>query len=351
MNIQALLRENIKNLLPYKSARSEFTGHADVFIDANENPYNLGYNRYPDPLQKELKEHIASWRGVSSNNIFVGNGSDEGIDLLMRAFCEPGKDAILILDPSYGMYTVSANINDVAIIKHQLDEEYDLDFSEIKAKVSDNVKIVFICNPNNPTGNCYSSEAILAFAKSVNAIVVVDEAYIDFADEASCIKYTDQCPNLLVMQTLSKAMGSAGLRLGMCFANTEVIAILNKIKPPYNISQPVQELAIKVFSNIAEYSQQVAKLKTERSRMAMELTVYKQISKIFPSQANFILIEVDDADKLYAFLQSEGIIVRNRKGQIHCKEGIRITIGTPDENDLLLYKLNEYYHAEGIVFG
>jgi histidinol-phosphate aminotransferase len=349
IDIQNLVRENVKKLKPYSSARDEFKGSADVFIDANENPYDNGYNRYPDPRQIKLKEKISHWRNVPLENIFVGNGSDEVIDLVIRAFCNPGVDNVVGFNPSYGMYDVSAGINDVELIKIDLKPDFTLDFEALKRAITSHTKVVFLCSPNNPSGNELPYSEVINFIEGVNAIVVIDEAYIDFADHKSMITKINDYPNLIVMQTLSKAMGSAALRIGMGFAQQPLINILNKIKPPYNISSAAQAEAIKIFENIDQLTAQTQKIKSERERLKMELTRYKQVSEIFPSAANFILIRVDDANKLYNFLTSEGIIVRNRHGQKHCDNCLRITVGTPDENDLLIYKLDEYYYAENIV--
>jgi histidinol-phosphate aminotransferase len=349
IDIQNLVRENVKKLKPYSSARDEFKGSAEVFIDANENPYDNGYNRYPDPRQLKLKAKISHWRKVPMENIFIGNGSDEVIDLVIRAFCNPGVDNVVGFNPSYGMYDVSAGINDVELIKVDLKPDFTLDFQALYDAITSHTKVVFLCSPNNPSGNEIPYKDVIQFIANVNALVVVDEAYIDFAYQESLINKINDLPNLLVMQTLSKAMGSAALRIGMGFAQKSVIDVLNKIKPPYNISEASQVEALKVFDRLDEINNQTTKIKSERSRLRMEFTRYKQVKDIFPSAANFILIRVDDANKLYNYLTSEGIIVRNRHGQKHCDNCIRVTVGTPDENDLLIYKLDEYYHAENIV--
>ena len=350
-DIFTLVRENVRKLKPYSSARDEFKGHAEVFIDANENPYDHGYNRYPDPRQSSLKEKISAWRGITLENIFIGNGSDEVIDLIIRAFCNPGIDHIVTINPSYGMYEVSAGVNDVKLIKVDLKPDFTLDFEQLLLAVTPVTKVVFLCSPNNPSGNELPYDEVLNFCTLVNAIVVVDEAYIDFASQPSLISQVKNISNLVVMQTLSKAMGSAALRIGMGFAQKEIISVLNKIKPPYNISTAAQNEALKVFERLEEIKHQTKKIINERERLRMEFTRYKQVSHIFPSSANFLLIKVDDANKLYNYLTMEGIIVRNRHGQKHCDNCLRITIGTPDENDLLIYKLDSYYNAENIVSG
>ena len=348
-DINTLVRDNVKKLKPYSSARDEFKGHAEVFIDANENPYDHGYNRYPDPRQLKLKEKISFWRGVALENIFIGNGSDEVIDLLIRAFCNPGTDHIITLNPSYGMYEVSAGINDVHLIKVDLRPDFSLDFDALVQAVTPQTKVIFLCSPNNPSGNELPYDEVLKFTRQVNAIVVVDEAYIDFAAQPSLIDKIKEIPNLLVMQTLSKAMGSAALRIGMGFAQKEIIDVLNKIKPPYNISAAAQKEAMLVFNRMDELKAETQKIISERERLRVEFTRYPQIEKVFPSSANFLLIRVDHADKLYQYLTKAGIIVRNRHGQKHCDQCLRITVGTPDENDLLLHQLDEYYHAKSIV--
>jgi histidinol-phosphate aminotransferase len=349
MDVLKLVRDNVNKLKPYRSARDEFEGEAEVYLDANENPFNHPYTRYPDPRQVELKQKVSQWRSIPVKNIFIGNGSDEVIDLLIRAFCVPGQDNIVALDPSYGMYEVSASINDVLLKKVQLRPNFTMDIESLKATIDVKTKLVFLCSPNNPSGNELDYEVIKNFIKEINAIVVVDEAYIDFANQKSLICSLGNFPNLLVMQTLSKAMGSAALRIGLAFASETLISVLNKIKPPYNISTVAQLEALKMFDNLSIIQKEIEKVKSERSRLTMEFTRYKQVKDIFPSAANFILVRVDDSVRLYNYLTGEGIIVRNRHGQLHCDQCIRITVGTPDENDQLIYKLDEYYHAENIV--
>ena len=349
IDIQNLVRDNVKNLKPYSSARDEFKGSAEVFIDANENPFDHPYSRYPDPRQVKLKQQMSLWRNVPLENIFLGNGSDEIIDLVIRAFCNPGVDNVVGFNPSYGMYDVSAGINDVQLIKVDLKPDFTLDFDTLKNAITPFTKVVFLCSPNNPSGNELPYEEVIKFINEVNAIVVVDEAYIDFANQNSLIEKIYDLPNLIVMQTLSKAMGSAALRIGMGFGQEQLLDILNKIKPPYNISTAAQNEALKIFEDLDQFNYETTKIKSERQRLMMEFTRYKQVSDIFPSAANFILIRVDDANKLYNFLTSQGIIVRNRHGQKYCDNCLRITVGTPDENDLLIYKLDEYYHAKNIV--
>ncbi|MCB0645102.1 MAG: histidinol-phosphate transaminase [Saprospiraceae bacterium] len=351
MDIQQLLRENIRRLKPYSSARDEFSGQADIYIDANENPYNAAYNRYPDPLQKVVKKKISQIKGVPFNNIFLGNGSDEPIDLIIRAFCNPGIDNVIAPNPSYGMYKVSADINDVQLIQVPLTPEFHLNFDDIRAAADAHTKVIFLCSPNNPSGNCIPIEDIKNFVSTFQGIVVVDEAYIDFCDQPSMKEYVNIYPNLVILQTLSKAWGAASVRMGMAFASAEIIQILNKIKPPYNISKPAQEAALEILEHEDQVRQQAATVISERKRMALELTRYKGVKEIFPSEANFLLVRVDDANKLYHWLTSQGIIVRNRHGQLHCDNCLRLTVGTPTENDILFIKLNEYYHEKDFVFG
>lgn len=351
MDIQSLLRDNIRRLKPYSSARDEFKGEADVYIDANENPNNKLYNRYPDPMQWELKKKISQIKDVPAEQIFLGNGSDEPIDLLIRAFCYPGKDAILTHNPSYGMYRVSADIHDVGVIQVPMDKNFHLDFGAFAAAATPHTKIAFLCSPNNPSGNCLPIEEMKNFVAGFNGIVVIDEAYIDFCEQESMKKYIDLYPNLVVMQTLSKAWGAAAVRLGMAFAQKEIIDILNKIKAPYNISKPAQLAAMDILNEMEVVKQEAQSVISERKRMELELSRFQGISEIFPSDANFLLVRVDDANKLYHFLAENGIIVRNRHGQHNCDNCLRITVGTPTENDILYIKLNEYYHEKDFVLG
>ena len=350
MDIRSLLRPNIRSLKPYSSARDEFTGKASVYIDANENPYRLEFSRYPDPHQFVVKEKLAKIKGIDAKNIFLGNGSDEIIDLLIRAFCQPGMDSIITMDPSYGMYKVSADINDVEVIKVELNSDFTFDFDHFMGQSEASTKIAFLCSPNNPSGNIIPFKTMEKVVKTFKGIVVVDEAYIDFTTNKSMINLVDEYSNLVVLQTLSKAYGGASMRLGMGFANEEMISILNAIKPPYNISQPNQNEAIKRLNQYDDIQKYISLIVKERNKMELVLTSYKGIEKIHPSEANFLLVEVDDANKLYKFLMENGIIVRNRNGQTHCKNCIRITVGTPEENEILYQKLNIYYHAEDLVY-
>jgi histidinol-phosphate aminotransferase len=341
-----ILRENVKRLIPYSTARSEFEGDAQIFLDANENSLgssiNGKYHRYPDPLQKQLKEKISSIKNISTGNIFIGHGSDEAIDLLIRAFCNPSVDDILIFPPTYGMYEVAAEINDVAINKVLLTGDFQLNIVNIKSAINANTKIIFVCSPNNPTGNLVDKEKITQLLQTFNGIVVVDEAYIDFAGSESWIEKVSEHPNLIVLQTLSKAWGLAGLRIGFAYASKEIINVLNKIKPPYNVSEATQQLALQAL-----YSELAAKQKTciliqQREKLRQELKRFDFIKNIYPSDANFLLVKADDANDLYKYLLNANIVVRNRSTQPLCENCLRITVGTPDENDVLLSALNNY---------
>jgi len=345
-NLDAILRNNVKKLIPYSSARSEFEGDAQIFLDANENSLgsvlNRNFHRYPDPLQKQLKKKLGTIKDIHAENIFVGNGSDEAIDLLIRAFCNPGIDNILMFPPTYGMYEVAAEINDVAINKVLLTDDYQLDVDAIKDGIDKNTKIIFVCSPNNPTGNLLDTKSIEWLLKHFNGIIVVDEAYIDFAGTESWIKKLDQYPNIVVLQTLSKAWGLAGLRIGFAFASKEIIQVLNKIKPPYNISEATQQMALQALQYEKEAKEKTCVLIRQKERLMEELKMFGFIKKISPSDANFILVKVDDATGLYKYLLAKNIVVRNRSSQPLCENSLRITVGTPEENDALLTALKHY---------
>lgn len=336
MSIAPLVRANIKALAPYSSARSEFKGAADIFLDANENPFETGLNRYPDPLQWEVKDRISALKNVPTKNIFLGNGSDEVIDLLIRIFCEPREDHILILPPTYGMYKVSAGIADVALQEVSLTPDFQPDTAAILAQSDAHSKLLFLCTPNNPTGNSFKIDAIHELCQKFQGIVVIDEAYIDFSAQASFTQQLDQYPNLVVMQTFSKAWGLAGIRLGMAFASEEIIGLLNKVKPPYNVNQLTQKAALEALSKPAKQAEMVAILLKERTRLEQTLKALPFVQKVFPSDANFILIRVRDALGLYNDLVREKIIVRNRSNVHLCEGGIRISVGRPEENDQLI---------------
>ncbi|MDX2069048.1 MAG: histidinol-phosphate transaminase [Haliscomenobacter sp.] len=342
MEIANLVRPNIRKLVPYSSARSEFKGKAEVFLDANENPFETGLNRYPDPLQWKLKAAISQLKGVPAEQIFLGNGSDEAIDLVVRIFCEPRQDHILILPPTYGMYQVSADIADVGIRTVSLTPDFQPDVEAILAAADEQSKILFICSPNNPTGNDVELERIRSLCAQFKGVVVVDEAYIDFSNQASCTSLLPEFPNLIVLQTFSKAWGMAGIRLGMAFASPEIIQLFNKVKPPYNINQLTQQIALEALETSQDdYRQILSTLLSERERLVRGLGELKFVEKIFPSDANFILVKMDDPNGTYQFLVEEGIIVRNRNSVHLCAGSLRITVGRPEENDALLTALNK----------
>ncbi|SMC97088.1 histidinol-phosphate transaminase [Pedobacter nyackensis] len=340
MDINKLQRENIKNLRPYSTARDEYKGQASIFLDANENSYGSpleeNYNRYPDPLQLDLKDAISKIKGVPIENTFLGNGSDEAIDLLFRAFCEPGKDNVIILPPTYGMYEVSANINNVEIRKVNLLPSFQLDLEGIAEAIDENTKLIFICSPNNPTGNSIIRTDIETVLANFNGLVVIDEAYINYAKQRTFIKELTEYPNLVVLQTFSKAWGLAALRLGMAFAARPVIDVLNKVKPPYNINQATQDIALKALQNIEQVNEWIKITVAERENLSKELATLPIVKKVYPSDANFILVEVENALSTYNSLVDEGIIIRDRSKVTLCEGCLRITVGTPEENVTLL---------------
>ncbi|MCC8154301.1 MAG: histidinol-phosphate transaminase [Tannerellaceae bacterium] len=339
--VKDLVRPCIRNMKPYSSARDEFQGEASVFLDANENPYNKPYNRYPDPLQRQLKKRISEIKGVDPASIFLGNGSDEAIDLIIRAFCEPATDNILSIDPSYGMYEVAANVNNVPFRKVKLDKNFDLDAGKLLQEVDENTKVISLCSPNNPSGNNLNRQQIHKVLDQFQGIVVIDEAYIDFSSLPSFTTELRRYPHLVILQTLSKAWGAAAIRLGMAFASPEIIGILNKIKYPYNVSQPSQEKALEILSDTAPFKKQVARILSERNTLESTMHQIPCVEDIYPSDANFILIKVADANATYDFLVKEGIIVRNRTNVTLCEDCLRITIGTPKENNKLIEALNK----------
>ncbi len=342
-DLENLVRENVKNLTAYSSARQEFSGAARIFLDANENSFGSpladDYNRYPDPLQSEIKRKIAEWNDVAPDEIFVGNGSDEAIDLLFRIFCRPQIDNVLICPPTYGMYAVSAEINDIKIKRANLTEDFELDFSAINEAIDANTKLLFVCSPNNPTGNSFGREDILNLAEKFHGIVVVDEAYIHFSGEKSLVSEIRNFPNLVVLQTFSKAWGLAGLRVGLAFSDEKTIALFNRVKPPYNVSQIAQETILKAFENESEVEKTVGKIVAEREKLIENLRAFSFTAKIFPSDANFILVKTTDAERIYKFLLGEKIVVRNRNNVELCFGCLRITVGTPEENESLLTAL------------
>jgi histidinol-phosphate aminotransferase len=345
MNLDKLLRNNIKQLQPYSCARDEFKGVASVYLDANENPYNAPFNRYPDPLQWEVKEKIASIKNVPAKNIFLGNGSDEPIDLLYRAFCEPRIDNVVAIEPTYGMYKVSAGINDIEYRKVLLNENFDLDADKLLSVVDNNTKIIWLCSPNNPTGNNLNHCEIIKLLNAFEGIVVVDEAYIDFSGVESFSLKLEAFPNLVVLQTFSKAWGSAAIRLGMAFASTEIVSVLNKIKYPYNINILTQRQALEVLDKTDKVRAWVDILLNERGKLMSMLGELQLVEKIYPTDSNFVLIKVPNAGAVYQFLVEQSIIVRNRNSVKLCEGCIRITVGTPDENKTLIEELNHYSSA------
>jgi histidinol-phosphate aminotransferase len=342
-NLDNSIRPHLKGMVPYSSARDDFKGKANVFLDANENPFDNGLNRYPDPHQTKLKDVLSWIKNIATKNIFLGNGSDEAIDLLFRAFCEPGKDNIITLPPTYGMYKVSARINNIQVKEVLLDEFFDVDASRVLSSVDTNTKIIFLCSPNNPTGNSLSRSAIEKILKSFSGLVVVDEAYIDFSTLPSLTLWIDKFPNLVVLQTLSKAWGLASARIGLCLASADVITVLNQIKPPYNISGPDQEQALQALAEEGQMKSKVEVIKSQRLWLTDQLNkIQKLVFTVYPSDANFILARFSDANAVYQYLSKEGIIVRNRSKEPNCENCLRITVGTEAENKLLIQKLNEY---------
>ena len=345
MNLQNLVRENIKRLTPYSSARKEFAGAAEIFLDANENgfgsPLSINFNRYPDPLQTEIKEKIAARENVLASEIFIGNGSDEAIDLLFRIFCEPRRDNALVCPPTYGMYEVSAAVNDVAIKRANLTEDFRLDRPAIEKAIDENTKLLFVCSPNNPTGNAFASDEILDLAKNFGGIVVVDEAYIHFSKENSLMNKINEQTNLVVLQTFSKAWGLAGLRVGLAFANAEIIALFNKVKPPYNVSEIAQKAILDALENRAAVEETISAIIAGRERLIKNLEKFSFVEKIYPTDANFVLVKTTDAEKIYQFLLNEKIVVRNRNNVELCEGCLRITVGTPEENESLLEALRK----------
>jgi histidinol-phosphate aminotransferase len=337
MNLDNLIRENVKKMEPYSSARDEFENFTQkmVYLDANENPYSNGFNRYPDPQQKDLKSEIAAIKDVYAENILLGNGSDEVLDLVFRAFCEPNKDNVITLPPTYGMYDVLANINAIENREILLKDDFQPNVDGILSAVDNNTKIIFLCSPNNPTGNSFSDASILKILKNFNGLVIIDEAYIDFSKNKSWLSELNDFPNLIIIQTLSKAFAMAGLRVGILYASKSILNVLNKIKPPYNINIATQENAIRKLLQ-GTLKPQLKKILIERKKLKNALLNYSFIEKIYPTDANFILIKVDDANKRYQQFLDNGIVVRNRSNQPLCENCLRITIGNKEENDKVI---------------
>lgn len=348
--LKELVRPAIWDLKPYSSARDEYHGDGSVFVDANENPYNAPYNRYPDPMQWQVKEKIAEIKGIEPVSIFLGNGSDEPIDLLIRAFCLPGIDNIVAIDPTYGMYQVSADINGVAYKKVLLSLDFKLSAEKLLKEVDENTKLIFICSPNNPTGNDLDRSEIIQLLQKFEGIVVVDEAYIDFSHQPSFIKELSTYPNLVVLQTFSKAWGSAGIRLGMAFSSTEIISILNKIKYPYNINQLTQSYILELLDRKNEVQKWIEILLKERDNVIAQLKELEIVKYIYPSDANFILVRIDNANEIYNYLTTQGVIVRNRNNVSLCQNCLRITIGTSKENTEVIAALKKYSNEESFIY-
>lgn len=343
-DLNRLVRENIRKLVPYSTARDEFAGQARVYLDANENafgsPLPQAYNRYPDPFQLKLKEALGGIKTVPAERIFLGNGSDEVIDVLLRTFCEPGKDNVITLPPTYGMYEVSAGINNVEVRKAPLLPGFQPDLDLIAREVDENTKLIFICSPNNPTGNSIDREVIETILNNFNGLVIIDEAYINYSRYRSFIQELNEYPNLVVLQTLSKAWGLAGLRLGIAFAGKGIIDLLNKVKPPYNVNQPAQELAIAALGNLEQVNQWIKTTVAERERLEKALLKLPIVQKVFPSDTNFLLVKTENAADVYKKLVERGIIVRDRSRVSLCENCLRITVGSPGENNQLIEALS-----------
>lgn len=342
-DIQNLTRLNIRQMKPYSSARDEFVQSTSemIFLDANENPFQNGVNRYPDPKQQSVKELLSKLKGIPTNQILLGNGSDEVLDLIFRAFCEPKEDNVILLPPTYGMYGVLANLNDIEINEALLSDLFDIRVDEILKTANTNSKIVFLCSPNNPTGNTFSADKIQEIIDNFNGLVVVDEAYIDFSSQESWLEKLERYPNLIITQTLSKAFGMAGIRLGVCYASEEIIEVLNRIKPPYNVNELTQQKAKERLSKVDEVQSEIKLILSERAKLEEALASVSFISKVYPSDANFILVKVDDATERYNQLIEKGIVIRNRATQPLCENTLRLTVGTKSENEKLIKALKQ----------
>ncbi|MEJ7588962.1 MAG: histidinol-phosphate transaminase [Ferruginibacter sp.] len=345
-DLNSLVRENIRNLKPYSAARHEFTGKASVLLDANENAYGSpledNFNRYPDPLQWQLKFAIAKIKGVPPENIFIGNGSDEVIDIAYRIFCDPVKDNVIICPPTYGMYEVSAGINNVGLKKINLTPDFQLDVQGILQAVDEHTKLLFICSPNNPTGNNMNRNDVELLLNNFPGIILIDEAYINYSKQKTFIQELTEYPNLVVMQTLSKAWGLAALRLGLCYASMDIIGLYNKVKPPYNINEASQELALEALQHTSQVNGWIKEVVTQKSQLTTKLSKFSFVAKIYPSDANFLLVKVADANALYNYLAKKEVVVRNRSKEVLCENCLRITIGTPEENAHLIKLFKEY---------
>jgi len=345
-NPDNIVRNNIKALKPYSSARDEFKGDASIFLDANENslgsPLLKWYNRYPDPLQWKIKEKLSAIKQVPVEHIFLGNGSDEPIDLLLRCFCEPGMDEVIVCPPTYGMYEVSANINNISLNRVPLTSSFQLDLPALEEAIRPNTKIIWICSPNNPSGNSIDRQDIEMVLNNFDGIVVIDEAYINFSRQRSFVTDLLDYPNLVILQTLSKAWGLAALRLGMAFASPDIIGYLNKVKPPYNISQPVQDLVLKALDEVGQVNDMIRVLVDARQKLEADLMMCEQVLIVYPSDANFLLVKFKDAKSMYNYLLLKGIVLRDRSNVLLCDQCLRITVGTSAENGKLLESIAEY---------
>jgi histidinol-phosphate aminotransferase len=348
-NLENIVRENIKKLEPYSCARNEFKGNASILLDANENPYGSPsdnfYNRYPDPLQNDLKEKLSKLKGVPVSNIFLGNGSDEAIDITFRIFCEPGVDNVILFPPTYGMYKVAASINNVEYKQVSLIKNYQLDLERLNSEINQHTKLIFICSPNNPTGNNFKRQDILSILSNFNGLVILDEAYIDFSSQSSLLNKLIEFPNLIVLQTLSKAWGLAGLRLGVAYASPEIISFFNKIKAPYNINQATQTIALTSLNEETQVRQWVKEIVSERERVSIILKEITEVWYVYPSDANFILIKLKNASALYQYLTEKGIVVRDRSMVELCENCLRVSIGTPEQNNTLLHSVLTFYRS------
>ncbi|QZE13593.1 histidinol-phosphate transaminase [Halosquirtibacter laminarini] len=341
-NLNKIVSPNILSLAPYRCARDEFEGSAEIYLDANENPFDNGLNRYPDPYQTELKKEIASLKNISEESIFLGNGSDEAIDLLFRIFCIPGKDNYIAITPSYGMYEVCGNVNNVERRAALLTDNFEIDLPQINSQIDSNTKLIFLCSPNNPSGNILDVNAVQALANNFHGVVVIDEAYIDFSFSESATTLLEKYPNIVVLQTLSKAWGLAAIRLGMAMASKDIITLFNKVKYPYNVNLLTQEKALEYLKEKKEMvSQQIAEIISERERVKELLSTIPAVIKVFPSEANFLLVKMDEAENIYSTLLKKGTVVRNRSKVILCEGCLRITIGTPIENQKIIEQLTE----------
>lgn len=352
-DIAKIIRPNIKKLTPYSSARDEFSGEAKVFLDANENslgsPLPKWYNRYPDPHQQQVKAALSQIKGIDAKHIFLGNGSDECIDILFRCFCEPGKDNVVICPPTYGMYEVSANINDVEVRKAPLLPDFQLNLAHLEQLTDANTKIIWLCSPNNPTGNALNRTDIETVLNNFNGIVVIDEAYINFSRQKTFVQELTEYPNLVVLQTLSKAWGLAALRLGMAFASEEIIEVMNKVKPPYNINQATQDLVLKALEEVGQVNDMIKELVAMREALKEVFAQMPTVETVYPSDANFLLVKIAEARKVYEFLLTKGIVLRDRSNVQLCEDCLRITIGTEKENTILVDALAEWLATKGFV--